>query len=164
MLSEARANNRRHDLAGLLRQSVYARLAGYEDVNDQEALSRDPAMRAVIGRKALESKRRQLGHGVQIRNGDTGSRRQPGGTRRHQRGLGGKGDGVNRGQEESSWTWTPRSPRCTASRKDRPTTGTSSPSVTTRCSSSTSTATAKGRACGRATSTPQTAGGACWNP
>jgi hypothetical protein len=55
MLSEARANNRRHDLAGLLRQSVYARLAGYEDVNDQEALSRDPAMRAVIGRKALEA-------------------------------------------------------------------------------------------------------------
>lgn len=55
MLSEARANNRRHDLAGLFRQSVYARLAGYEDVNDQEALSRDPAMRAIIGRKALEA-------------------------------------------------------------------------------------------------------------
>ena len=54
MLSGARANNRRHDLAGLFRQSVYARLAGYEDVNDQEALSCDPAMRAVIGRKALE--------------------------------------------------------------------------------------------------------------
>jgi hypothetical protein len=54
MLSEARANNRRHDLAGLFRQSVYARLAGYEDVNDQEALSRDPAMRAVVGRKAFE--------------------------------------------------------------------------------------------------------------
>jgi hypothetical protein len=54
MLSEARASNRRHDLAGLFRQSVYARLAGYEDVNDQEALSRDPAMRAVIGRRALE--------------------------------------------------------------------------------------------------------------
>ncbi len=55
MLSEVRANNRRHDLSGLFRQSVYARLAGYEDVNDQEALSRDPAMRAVIGRKALEA-------------------------------------------------------------------------------------------------------------
>ena len=54
MLAEGRARNRRHDLTGLLRQSVYARLAGYEDVNDQEALSRDPAMRAVIGRRALE--------------------------------------------------------------------------------------------------------------
>jgi hypothetical protein len=54
MLAEGRANNRRHDLTGLFRQSIYARLAGYEDVNDQEALGRDPAMRAVIGRKALE--------------------------------------------------------------------------------------------------------------
>jgi hypothetical protein len=54
MLEEGRASNRRHDLTGLFRQSIYARLAGYEDVNDQEALSRDPAMRAVVGRKALE--------------------------------------------------------------------------------------------------------------
>src|SRR5450759_4611931 len=46
--------NVQHELAGLLRQSVYARLAGYEDVNDQEALTRDPAMRAVVGRRALE--------------------------------------------------------------------------------------------------------------
>ena len=45
--------NVQHELAGLLRQSVYARLAGYEDVNDQEALTRDPAMRAVVGKKAL---------------------------------------------------------------------------------------------------------------
>jgi len=34
--------NIRHDLTGLLRQSVYTRLAGYEDVNDQEALTREP--------------------------------------------------------------------------------------------------------------------------
>jgi hypothetical protein len=55
LLSDSRTGkNTRHGLAGLLRQSVYARLAGYEDVNDQEALARDPAMRAVIGRKALE--------------------------------------------------------------------------------------------------------------
>ena len=46
--------NVRHELAGLLRQSVYARLAGYEDVNDQAALTRDPAMRAVVGKKALD--------------------------------------------------------------------------------------------------------------
>jgi len=41
-------------LTGLLQQSVYARLAGYEDVNDNEQLLRDPAMGAVIGKKALE--------------------------------------------------------------------------------------------------------------
>ena len=47
-------NNIRHQIPGLLRQSVYARLAGYEDTNDHEGLSRDPAMRAVIGKRALE--------------------------------------------------------------------------------------------------------------
>lgn len=54
LLDSRTGRNTRHDHAGLLRQSVYARLAGYEDVNDQEALTRDPAMRAVVGRKALE--------------------------------------------------------------------------------------------------------------
>jgi Transposase DDE domain group 1 len=54
-ICEARTGrNLQHELAGLLKQSVYARLAGYEDVNDQEALTRDPAMRAVVGKKALE--------------------------------------------------------------------------------------------------------------
>lgn len=32
-------------LAGLLRQSVYGRLAGYEDVNDADRFARDPATR-----------------------------------------------------------------------------------------------------------------------
>ncbi|MDY6793795.1 MAG: transposase [Actinomycetota bacterium] len=43
-----------HELVGLLRQSVYVRPVGYENVNVQERLFRDPAMRAVIGKKALE--------------------------------------------------------------------------------------------------------------
>ena len=46
--------NIQHQVSGLLRQSVYARLAGYEDTNDHEGLSRDPAMRAIIGKRALE--------------------------------------------------------------------------------------------------------------
>jgi len=46
--------NIQHRIPGLVRQSVYARLAGYEDTNDHEGLSRDPAMRAVIGKRALE--------------------------------------------------------------------------------------------------------------
>ena len=37
--------NGRHALVGLLRQSVFGRLAGYEDVNDAERLRHDPAMR-----------------------------------------------------------------------------------------------------------------------
>ena len=54
LLDNRTGKNTRHDLSGLLRQSVYARLAGYEDVNDQENLTRDPTMRAVVGKKALE--------------------------------------------------------------------------------------------------------------
>ena len=34
-------------LADLLRQSVYSRMAGYEDVNDAERLSHDPAFRLI---------------------------------------------------------------------------------------------------------------------
>ncbi len=48
-----RGTNRRHLLTGLLRQSVFGRLAGYEDVNDAERLSRDPTMRAIVDRKGL---------------------------------------------------------------------------------------------------------------
>jgi len=41
--------NGRHDLIGMLRQSVFGRLAGYEDVNDADRLGRDPAMRWIVG-------------------------------------------------------------------------------------------------------------------
>jgi hypothetical protein len=49
-----RGRNIRHRLLGLLRQAVYGRLAGYEDVNDAERLARDPAMRAIVGREGLD--------------------------------------------------------------------------------------------------------------
>src|SRR5687768_13823626 len=49
-----RGPNIRHRLLGLLRQAVYSRLAGYEDVNDAERLARDPAMRAIVGREGLD--------------------------------------------------------------------------------------------------------------
>ena len=45
--------NGRHRLAGLLRQSVFGRLAGYEDVNDADRLRCDPAMRWVVGDRAI---------------------------------------------------------------------------------------------------------------
>jgi hypothetical protein len=48
-----RGRNIRHRLLGMVRQAVYGRLAGYEDVNDAERLARDPAMRAIVGREGL---------------------------------------------------------------------------------------------------------------
>ena len=53
-LADARTGkNGRHRLVGMLRQSVFGRLAGYEDVNDAERLCRDPAMRWVVGNRAI---------------------------------------------------------------------------------------------------------------
>ena len=43
-----------HGVVGLLRQSIFGRLAGYEDVNDADRLGRDPAMRWIVGGKAVE--------------------------------------------------------------------------------------------------------------
>ena len=39
----------------LLRQSIYSRLAGYEDVNDAQRLAVDPAMRHVVGGRAAQA-------------------------------------------------------------------------------------------------------------
>ena len=50
-LIDPRANNARLSFADLLRQSVYSRLAGYEDVNDAEQLSRDPTFRLIGSEK-----------------------------------------------------------------------------------------------------------------
>jgi hypothetical protein len=53
-LADARTSkNGRHWLTGLLPQSVFGRLAGYEDVNDAGRLCRDPAMRWVVGDRAV---------------------------------------------------------------------------------------------------------------
>src|SRR3954449_11322125 len=44
-----RGKNIRHRLLGLLRQAVYGRLAGYEDLNDAERLRRDPPLCPNLG-------------------------------------------------------------------------------------------------------------------
>ena len=43
--------NRQFSLADLLRQSVYSRLAGYEDLNDAERLAADPMFRLIGSQK-----------------------------------------------------------------------------------------------------------------
>jgi hypothetical protein len=48
-------HNRLHSLVGLLRQSVFGRLAGYEDVNDADRLALDPVMRQIVGGRAVDA-------------------------------------------------------------------------------------------------------------
>jgi hypothetical protein len=47
-------SNIQHTLGALFRQAVYGRVAGYEDTNDAQRLSVDPAMRHVVGGRARE--------------------------------------------------------------------------------------------------------------
>jgi hypothetical protein len=56
LLTDSRQGcNKQHLLVPLLRQSIYSRLAGYEDVNDAERLAVDPAMRHVVGGRAAQA-------------------------------------------------------------------------------------------------------------
>ena len=47
----AHGQNGRHAFVGMLRRSVFGRLAGYEDVNDADRLRHDPTMRWIVGVK-----------------------------------------------------------------------------------------------------------------
>jgi len=53
-LADPRGKNTQLPLADLLRQSVYSRMAGYEDVNDAERLSQDPTFRLIGSEKIWE--------------------------------------------------------------------------------------------------------------
>ncbi|MCP4250228.1 MAG: IS1380 family transposase [bacterium] len=53
VLSDSRqGRNTQHTMLAMLRQAIFGRLAGYEDVNDAERLRVDPAMRRVVGGRA----------------------------------------------------------------------------------------------------------------
>ncbi len=53
-LTDSRGKNTQLPLADLLRQSVYSRLAGYEDMNDAERVSQDSTFRLIGSEKIWE--------------------------------------------------------------------------------------------------------------
>jgi Transposase DDE domain group 1 len=54
LIDSRRGKNVQLPLSDLLRQSIYSRLAGYEDVNDAARLSQDPTFRLIGSRKIWE--------------------------------------------------------------------------------------------------------------
>ncbi len=150
-------------LVGLLRQSVFGRLAGYEDVNDAERLRHDPAMRWIVGGKAAQGRAAspsQMGRfETQWLDGDD----EPLGARRSVRPM------------DRPRAWPPSAARHRArhgfERQPDPWrageaasgTATSTAPATTRCSCSTSSAIWNAARCVPATSTAPTAGRTCWS-
>ena len=47
-------HNLLHSIVALSRQSIFGRLAGYEDVNDADYLAIDPVMRQIVGGRAVD--------------------------------------------------------------------------------------------------------------
>lgn len=58
LLDARRGKNRIHRLDGLFRQSVFGRLAGYEDIKDPDRLAHAPVIRQVVGWKDPRSRSR----------------------------------------------------------------------------------------------------------
>ena len=54
LVDRRHGKNTQFALADLLRQSVYSRLAGYEDVNEAERLAQDPTFRLIGSEKNWE--------------------------------------------------------------------------------------------------------------
>jgi hypothetical protein len=54
LVDRRQGKNTQFPLAELLRQSVYSRLAGYEEVNDAERLAQDPTFRLIGSEKIWE--------------------------------------------------------------------------------------------------------------
>lgn len=60
LMHDRPGKNTQLPLPDLLRQSIYGRLAGYEDLNDAERLSQDPTFRLIGSEKVWERGERCL--------------------------------------------------------------------------------------------------------
>ena len=72
-LSDSRqGTNKQFTLADLLRQSVYSRLAGYEDLNDAERVSADPTFRLIGSKKLWDRGAALIAEKARLRPDDLG--------------------------------------------------------------------------------------------
>ena len=163
-LQESRGGrNVQHELVALVRQSVYSRLAGYEDTNDAERLAQDPAMRVIVGRRGLE---RQAASTNTMSRFETEVL-----TRKH------NPEGLARMNAQwwiglwpihltggSSWTWIAQRARYMGNRREQPAMATLAARAITRSLSSTSSGTARGPCYVLGMSTAPTTGGEVLDP
>jgi len=149
--------NGRHRLAGLLRQSIFSRLAGYEDVNDADRLCHDPVMRQLVGGRAIKY---GAASASAMGRFETAMLTQPGNLAAIADLPGRWIDAVHDRRPPKSITLDMDSSesRCMATRKAPPGTATSNPNACIRSSSSTSSATWSAARSGPATSTALMAG------
>ena len=155
--------NIQHHLASLLRQSVYSRLAGYEDVNDGHRLSVDPTMRRITGKKIdkknaasantmgrFETQMLSVKDNLKALSEVNG---QNGWNEHWRRPL----------IDESFWIWTVQPVLSMASRRPLPTTVILDALATIPCFVSTSSEIAKVPCYAPVTCTARMAGRSCWN-
>ena len=155
--------NVQHPLLPLLRQSVYSRLAGYEDTNDAERLAQDPAMRVIVGWQGTDK---------QAASTNTMSRFETE-VLTEEENLEGLArlnvEWVDRAMAHTSHQRvildmdSSESPVHGQHKRESPTTATSSPYVITRSSCSTISEIAKVQCFARATSTALSGGGRFWS-
>jgi len=155
--------NTQHDLQALLRQSIYSRLAGYEDVNDAERLCVDPAMRAVVGGRAKDATAASTSEMARFETQTLSTK----GNLKHLIDL--SGAWIDRAHRHRKLTKLILDMDSSVSetygrQQGRRTTATSSAPATTRCSSSTSSATWSGRCSAAGTTPVPSTGGGCWCP
>ena len=157
-----RGKNTRHLLTGLLRQSVYGRLAGYEDVNDAERLSLDPAMRAIVDCKGLD---RRAASTSQMGRFETEwlATEENFAVLNYLPGAWIDRVMIARYRRSSSSTWTAPSARPTVVRRAPPTTAISGVPAIALFSCSTSSAILSDAPCAPATSIALVAGATFWN-